>query len=1063
MAGSLKVCHWDDQPLDSEIAHFADDIIVEGSDAEDSPSTKAERRRRREAIGRRYLQGHIPFIQSASLHGPFGPESGWKNPWKRWQKAELAQPLGKPTRVIHESKRIPAPLEEHESETLHGELQTLGHAEGETSSEPPHGYTGPHDEDNEGDILENTYWAGYTEVHDGVQAGFQAEFTSSSSDSMSPTGDSNDDILNASQEDLERLNQRSDAKGSRVIATASEQARNKRKADTSWLKGMHMLKRSRYEVLEHSSPTPAAGTGRTIIAQAFPPSSPPASFTTPQKHFRTPRAINVDQADIEAWPSSINVIMPSSVTRNLSEMNHIAARDSEAIEGNNVRQIEQPLENGSGLTFVCNETAFDNLGLEDVQGLHKASHLSLLEGNSPAVTPNLHKRQLEIAELSPSDPDGEEISPVIEVRRRSHEKAVPITSTVKAQDLIRHDVNAKDTKTSLSSDTSASEGSFQYRRRNRKSKRKKRSPKPQHVAEVERNVEEFSNQKEKQGFEYAEYGTTNLDDNQNSQKWSKSYNDDNNKRTSKISTESHVTQLEHHRQGDSHASGLDVVAEATDVSPPNPLSEDLMELHELPTSLPGNSNFQVGNVAEKLPISAESTKSHWKRTSAADLNLAERLEGLQHQSAASFDMEAQQHAISWAFRNHSGSFGQPEFSPKHQKSDICMGYGPPPAVFANLDDLPLGETLEIKTVGLLEETDNIRQSPWMDVGLEGLQLVFSVGSSSNGSDNGESHNDAEIRTNNSHTDDIIPDKLSHDVQKKLPTTEFTSTGENRLSNSQSFRKQHRELSNVTTESSELFPSTQVLIETVTANPWNSSMKKSKSHKSIKRVSFGPLPSDDIDNSLPQPALNVTQRLQSPPPPEGALRLTHLDDGFHYQLRATQNLEIAEESLTRFMNTPWEEIPAMKSRAKPPPNSPAVGAMAEAFIAADRENLAKNSDMSDIAKPMRATVKKTKTVVASETWTRTAPQQQETQSHSPLDASFSIAPSGKVTAVNFDIGAFDVEGSLDAMIDDVGSFFEGWDVDSELKKAKETKFEKRGDLQKSSRRVSFGPIESMRTG
>jgi hypothetical protein len=229
------------------------------------------------------------------------------------------------------------------------------------------------------------------------------------------------------------------------------------------------------------------------------------------------------------------------------------------------------------------------------------------------------------------------------------------------------------------------------------------------------------------------------------------------------------------------------------------------------------------------------------------------------------------------------------------------------------------------------------------------------------------------------------------------------------------------------------------------------MKKSKSHKSIKRVSFGPLPSDDIDNSLPQPALNVTQRLQSPPPPEGALRLTHLDDGFHYQLRATQNLEIAEESLTRFMNTPWEEIPAMKSRAKPPPNSPAVGAMAEAFIAADRENLAKNSDMSDRAKPMRATVKKTETVVASETWTRTAPQQQETQSHSPLDASFSIAPSGKVTAINFDIGAFDVEGNLDAMIDDVGSFFEGWDVDSELKKAKETKFEKRGDLQNSSRR------------
>ncbi|KAI1751225.1 hypothetical protein F4782DRAFT_506337 [Xylaria castorea] len=59
----------------------SDDIICPGSDDETDEATKAAKQRRYEEHGRRYLQGRPLRILSASLRGPFDQTSGWQNPW----------------------------------------------------------------------------------------------------------------------------------------------------------------------------------------------------------------------------------------------------------------------------------------------------------------------------------------------------------------------------------------------------------------------------------------------------------------------------------------------------------------------------------------------------------------------------------------------------------------------------------------------------------------------------------------------------------------------------------------------------------------------------------------------------------------------------------------------------------------------------------------------------------------------------------------------------------------------------------------------------------------------
>ncbi|KAK1239354.1 hypothetical protein MKX07_008842 [Trichoderma sp. CBMAI-0711] len=68
-----------------------EDVYFEGSEDEDYENA-AERRKRYEAAGQKFLSGSVPFLLSASLKGPFDEASGWVNPWRSKNRTAHAQP-----------------------------------------------------------------------------------------------------------------------------------------------------------------------------------------------------------------------------------------------------------------------------------------------------------------------------------------------------------------------------------------------------------------------------------------------------------------------------------------------------------------------------------------------------------------------------------------------------------------------------------------------------------------------------------------------------------------------------------------------------------------------------------------------------------------------------------------------------------------------------------------------------------------------------------------------------------------------------------------------------------
>ncbi|KAI1213613.1 uncharacterized protein F4807DRAFT_408448 [Annulohypoxylon truncatum] len=91
-----------------------DDIICYGSDEELDDEAKIAKRLRYETQGLRFLQGKPPRIFSASLHGPFEKASGWNNPWLPKQPVmkdtiPTSQPTPKPLPAV--KKRLRRHLE----------------------------------------------------------------------------------------------------------------------------------------------------------------------------------------------------------------------------------------------------------------------------------------------------------------------------------------------------------------------------------------------------------------------------------------------------------------------------------------------------------------------------------------------------------------------------------------------------------------------------------------------------------------------------------------------------------------------------------------------------------------------------------------------------------------------------------------------------------------------------------------------------------------------------------------------------------------------------------------
>ncbi|KAK2814289.1 hypothetical protein FQN49_008239 [Arthroderma sp. PD_2] len=78
-------------PLDP-LSPASSDLVIGSSDSESDrdDAARAAKRRRIERVARDYLQGHPPFILTATLNGPF--DDGWANPWRKVRNQRQTAP-----------------------------------------------------------------------------------------------------------------------------------------------------------------------------------------------------------------------------------------------------------------------------------------------------------------------------------------------------------------------------------------------------------------------------------------------------------------------------------------------------------------------------------------------------------------------------------------------------------------------------------------------------------------------------------------------------------------------------------------------------------------------------------------------------------------------------------------------------------------------------------------------------------------------------------------------------------------------------------------------------------
>jgi hypothetical protein len=1117
MARCLKAYHWAEEPLNGEVPYKSDDIIVEESDIEESPYTKAERNRRREAIGRRYLLGHIPLIQTASLKGPFGSTSGWATPWGRIKVGLKDQKLPTSTRNKNEDINTREAIDA-ESETLEVENSAEAHIEEDLHDKHIDDDAVRYDADNEDDAFEEmndeeTHLLDRAEHLNGTRA----KHTYLSHDHPH-SWKYDDDILDVSEEEVEQPIQCTSSKDSERTRRGFLQNDRKRKVDTGWLKGANVLKRSRYEGLEHSSPTPAAG----IIGDG---------------NRRLHTGSSLQSSNLETLDGQENSQPLPIPNTNKPTVQFEAANDTSPLPavfgGHNEVTWEVTEERTQGFLAqnrqsvapVCEELIHKSLAQEDIKGLFQASQ------RLPIFTQSPRMRQLELVQLSPSDLDVEDIRPLSTIRRSSHQGAR--STTPQSEDQVSDNPGYGLSATSEAiadkgtipshfdgkvdfrdTPSPASEGSFYYRTTSRKSRGRKSSP-CSHEGEAETSIAEkdLSNQesdaKALRPTDASLHHSSDLVSSGNAiglevQK------SDTNGRIKKNGRRQHRSTLPENN--------LDALSEHGRVSSPDPLSEDFRDSHGQqitpnmhqglvqnpakpsqddvaaidcqrtmatqvsPTSHEESSGTQPSALRGLSQQSTTSTPSdHTEISTSRTLSTQRRLSHYQAKRsvlpAKAEDIDETTLAKGCHFNRRLSS--QPE-SPEVDNGPTSLRNGlqqpealapqpikfkgntkpsQPPDICRRVDSSS-ESTPRLVDAQVLEELARSTQSPWTAVSVESLRPDLSSESRSNGSKCKGNSNITSRHLKVLPIDEAESAALSSKAEGVAAIDEAGRDEEDSFKPFRSLFKNSTQQSDKLGQPPARFPSTQTLIDAATANPWNSAFKKPRRYKSDKRVSFGPLLLEEVDNAAIDATSKPTERMESPPPPAGTLRLTQLDDPFHHKLKATRDLEVTEESLTKFMNTPWDDIPAIKPRAKPPSSSPAVAAMAEAFIAADQQSLYKRLDIKERSKPAKflpATTKPMEKFIHARVWT--APEQPELRSSSSPDASFSIAPSGKVTAVSIEAPGCDAEDNLHAVIEDMGSFLEGWDVELELKKAKGHKFEKGSDIKAPRKREYLSGVSN----
>ncbi|RDW66107.1 hypothetical protein BP6252_09742 [Coleophoma cylindrospora] len=211
-------------------------------------------------------------------------------------------------------------------------------------------------------------------------------------------------------------------------------------------------------------------------------------------------------------------------------------------------------------------------------------------------------------------------------------------------------------------------------------------------------------------------------------------------------------------------------------------------------------------------------------------------------------------------------------------------------------------------------------------------------------------------------------------------------------------------------------STQLLYDE-TNNPWRAGVKPSPGRQSKKRVSFGVLPMDDADGA---PGLVSKSILRSPPPanidyvigePSDRSREDEIGTSYAVQgklmLPPTTYKPVLSGSKYLTAGSPFKE------------SSPPVAAMAEAFIAADRDeppgqegNTASGSER--FLRPIKET--------------RMNHTARDSYNESPRRNSYSQSPSRGQRTMSQEVAL-----NLDEMIDEMDDFLGGWSVEADLQR------------------------------
>jgi hypothetical protein len=232
---------------------------------------------------------------------------------------------------------------------------------------------------------------------------------------------------------------------------------------------------------------------------------------------------------------------------------------------------------------------------------------------------------------------------------------------------------------------------------------------------------------------------------------------------------------------------------------------------------------------------------------------------------------------------------------------------------------------------------------------------------------------------------------------------------------------------------QVFADDELAADVVTDNPWTSTATNKASSKSNKRVSFGVL-SDDSEGSGQK---HQTRRLATSPPPPNSIEGLDKD-------------ELAASSLVvpRFSKhfSVFKEPKGFSQNEAASMGSPSIGAMAEAFIAADQETSIEEERRLRLAKSARHLKPSSPSMVNA------VRRESITFDTSHLSDVSEDTPSKDIQP-DVQTAGFDMDDALGSFADFLGD----WSVEGELQKARNSNQAKSVESNGAKRRRLFGIV------